>query len=167
MKKIYVGIDNGVTGTIGIIWYDGQFELYSTPVKTEQSYTKKKQNITRIDFNGLGEILELLISEKHKVLVLLERPFVNPGGFKATISAIRALEATLIVVENCGFAFEYVDSKQWQNALLPSGLKGAASLKKASLDIGLRLFPNQKEFIQKHGDADGLLIAEWARRKGL
>ena len=51
-----------------------------------------------------------------------------------------------------------------QKDMLPKGCKGE-ELKKASLDIGNRLFPSFKTV--KHPDRDGLLIAEWARRKGL
>lgn len=88
---------------------------------------------------------------------------VNPGRFLATASALRACEATLIVIESLKIPYQWIDSKEWQKALLPSGLKGP-QLKKASKEIGLRLFPN----IQlKHEDYDGLLIAEYARRQQL
>ena len=33
------------------------------------------------------------------------------------------------------------------------------------MNVGLRLFPSQEDLIRKHKDADGMLIAEWARRK--
>lgn len=58
----------------------------------------------------------------------------------------------------------YCDSKHWQRILLPKGAKGP-ELKKASMDIGCRLFPEHEKLIRKHKDADGLLIAEWARRE--
>lgn len=48
--------------------------------------------------------------------------------------------------------------------LLPKGISGE-ELKKASLDIGGRLFPQFKEY--NHPDRDSLLIAEYARRKNL
>jgi hypothetical protein len=50
--------------------------------------------------------------------------------------------------------------------MFPKGLKGI-ELKKASMDIGIRLFPHLEEVIIKQKDADGLLIAEWARRNNL
>lgn len=46
-------------------------------------------------------------------------------------------------------------------ALLPKGCSGE-ELKKASLDIGNRLFPQFDNI--KHPDRDGILIAEYARR---
>ena len=95
--------------------------------------------------------------------VFLERPFTGKFN-KANVSAARALESTLIALERMELPFEYVDSKEWQKEMLPKGIKGTPELKKASLDIGCRLFPKHKEKIKKHGDADGLLIAEYYRR---
>ena len=59
----------------------------------------------------------------------------------------------------------YVDSKDWQKVLLPKGTKGSDELKKASLDIGNRLFPQFAD--NKHKDRDGILIAEYGRRLNL
>ncbi len=159
--KVYVGIDNGVTGSIGVVGRGTTFAL--TPVRKEQSYTKKKQMISRVDVLEMQRLL--LESIGDECLVILERPLVNPQMFKATMSAIRCLEATLTILESLQIPYEYVDSKQWQKALLPQGCKGK-ELKDASRDIGIRLFPQFEEEIRKHGDADGLLMAEWARREG-
>ena len=165
MSKNYIGIDNGVTGSIGIIWKISGSEFYQMPVFKQKSYTKADQNISRIDTAELMEILRTL--DPSDSIVILERPFVNSKGFKATQSAMRALEATLIVIEYLKLPYQYIDSKQWQKELLPSGIKGTAELKNASFDIGCRLFPQLKEEIKKQKDADGLLIAEWARRNNL
>jgi len=155
-----IGIDNGISGTIGIINQD-EIKFLSTPIKTEQNYTKKKGNISRIDFRKMFEILK---PYKDDSFIMLERPLVNPGRFKATASALRALEATLIVIEILKIPHQYLDSKPWQRELLPKGTKGEAELKKASCDIGKRLFPQFSDFISKHKDADGILIAEYCRR---
>ena len=170
---VYVGIDNGCSGSIGIIGLDGGPLYLSPPTKVEQNYTKKKDNVTRIDVPALEKLLfetihaHVAIPERTNIKVFLERPFVNPGAFKATGRALRSLEATLIVLESLGLSYQYCDSRGWQGKLLPSGLKGAKELKKASKDIGLRMFPMLEKEIKKQGDADGILIAEWARREGL
>lgn len=168
--KIYIGIDNGVTGTIG--WVGGSLlngHIVETPVKEEQSYTKAKKNINRVDYPTLFNLLKVIQgpASAGDVLVVIERPMINPMRFQASVSAARSLEATLIAVEELGFPRIYVDSKQWQKALLPQGCEGK-ELKKASMDIGCRLFPGKdEETIRKHKDADALLIAEWARRENL
>lgn len=161
--KWYVGIDNGITGSVGLI--NSKFEtfFYGIPTIIQQNYTKTKQNISRVNQIDLPEIFNS-ISFNDVVHVMLERPMINPARFKASISAARSLEAVLIFLENAHFGYVYIDSKEWQKKLLPSGIKGTAELKKASLDIGIRMFPQHEEIIKKNKDADGLLIAEYCRR---
>jgi hypothetical protein len=163
VSKVYIGIDNGVTGTIGVVGDDIQPQICHTPVKKEQNYTKKKDIVTRLDANGFADIIKQF--DAKDVMIVMERPMVNPTRFKATTSALRCFEAQLILIEHLGLAYCYVDSKDWQRELLPKGIKGADEQKKASKDIGKRLFPRLADF--KHPDFDGLLIAEYARRKNL
>lgn len=165
MNKIYIGIDNGVSGTISFI-ADDKVTFLKTPVKKEQSYTKTKQNISRLKIMDFVAMLSRYVKGR-KCIAVIERPMINPTKFKASISAARCLEATIVGLEMYDIPYQYCDSKQWQKELLPSGIKGSPELKKASADIGTRLFPEHEELIQKHGDADGLLIAEWARRMNL
>lgn len=164
--KVYIGIDNGTSGTLGIL-SDSLKIFIETPSKIELSYTKTKQNISRVDFDKFYSLLKSIVEEygAENCLAVLERPLVNPGRFKTTMSAMRCLESQLIALEKFNIAYKYVDSKEWQKELLPSGIKGSSELKKASVDIGIRLFPSFKDLIIKHGDADGILIAEYARRK--
>jgi hypothetical protein len=168
MSKIYIGVDNGVTGTIGIIYPDGEYYFSKIPVKTEQSYTKTKQNITRIDNIALLNLFTSIKKENEEssFFAFIERPMVNPGRWKASISAVRCLESVLIIFECLEIPYQYIDSKEWQKKFLPSGLEGKA-LKKGSCDIAIRLFPKEQVLIKKHKDGDSLLIAEYAKRKGL
>ena len=157
--KTYIGIDNGVSGTIGIITPVDTLFL-KTPIKKEQNYTKKKDMISRIDAVALAELL----AKYHNAFAVLERPLVNPKLWKTSLSAIRSLEATITLLESLQIGLVYIDSKAWQRKLLPEGIKGTPALKKASQDIGTRMFPKHRELISKHGDADGILIAEYARQ---
>lgn len=160
--KVFIGIDNGVSGSIGIIPWNGVNPMFHlTPINSHLNYTKTKKNISRVDHNKLFQIL----SRYKHAHVVMERPMINPGRFQASISAVRALEATLIVLELLNIPYQYLDSKEWQKVILPKGIKGSDELKKASLDVGKRLFP---QFADKFkGDADGILIAEFARRMNL
>lgn len=169
--KTYIGIDNGVSGTFAVLdCFGGLITHQAMPTKSELSYTKEKKNINRIDVPGLRFLLDHYTSGGPR-LVVIERPMVNPGRFTASLSAVRALEAVLIVLEELELPHQYIDSREWQKALLPSGLKGP-DLKVGATDVARRLFP--AHFGSPPGlrkiktvDADSLLIAEYARRKGL
>ena len=164
--KQHIGIDNGVSGSVTFLCVGLPVVYTPTPTKNELSYTKAKKNITRVDFSALRALFAANVTSD--CMAVIERPMVNPGRFAATLSAMRCLEATLIVLEEFGVAYQYIDSRQWQKDMLPSGLEGP-ELKSASLDIGRRLFPSMSERLAavKAKDCDSLLMAEWARRKGL
>lgn len=164
--KTIIAIDNGVSGSIAVLGNESLQLFVKTPVKKELSYTKTKQYISRIDFKALMNLLGIIKADYRVLdtLVLIERPMVNPTRFKASVSGLRAFEATLIAIELSHFAFQYEDSKKWQKAMLPAGLKGD-ELKKASLEVGNRLFPVFASV--KHPDRDSLLMAEYARRANL
>ena len=170
MAKLYIGIDNGTSGTIGILGEHNNLFI-ETPIIKEQSYTKKKEMISRVDINRLYEVLTKAMKceecEPSDCMVVMERPLINPQMFKTSMSASRTLEAELCVVEMLSMPHMYIDSKQWQRELLPQGVKGSTELKKASKDIGMRMFPAHTELIARHKDADGILIAYWARKNKL
>lgn len=163
MNKIYCGLDNGVSGSIGFVGEDIYPFFVKTPTKKEQDYTKSKKNITRLDYSAFMNLFSSY--NRNDIVVLMERPLVNPSKFTATTSALRCHEAELIMIETMGLKYMFIDSKEWQKELLPKGIVGSEEQKKASLDIGNRLFPMFDDF--KHPDRDGLLIAEYGRRKNL
>ena len=169
MNRVYCSIDNGSTGTIAILFPDNTSYFRETPTKLVTNYQKSKaKKINRIDYPKLVEIFTTYSKEElTHWKVFLERPMVSPLRFEATTSALRAFECTLIALEELNLSYELCDSKSWQKQLLPLGLKGSDQQKKASMDIGRQLFPQHKELITKHKDADALLISLWAQRNNL
>ena len=161
MYDVYMGVDNGVSGTIGIIdTVSKKVEFIKTPVKKpEQDYTKKKSNITRLDFLRFKTLLELY--KDTKILIIFERPMINNTRFIASKTGLRCWEAQLICVEILCLPYIILDSKEWQKKMLPKGIS-KEELKTASLQISNKIFPQFKDF--KHPDRDGLLIAEYQRR---
>lgn len=168
---IYIGIDNGVSGSVGIIDERNKAYLYHTPVKKSLNYQKTKvKHITRIAAGAFRSLLTEFVSDSTSIGVLkpakaiIERPMVNPQRFEATTSALRALEATLIVLESLGIGYEYCDSKGWQKKFLPyisvkDKKEYPAKLKQVSLEVGQRMYPD----INWDGfkDGDGILIARY------
>lgn len=162
--QIIVGIDNGVSGSLAYL-QDGVMTLTPTPVKVEQNFQKKAKNITRIDHEKLAMFFRNLLQGGNTIRVVLEKPFTNPGNFVATSSSLRAHEATIVVLEQMGIGYQYLDAKEWQKKMLPAGTKGREEQKKASRDLGCRQFPHLAPQIVKNKttDADAVWIAEYAR----
>lgn len=168
MRDVYIGWDNGGTGSIGIIRTKDGKTLYSkTPTKDCLNYTKEKQMITRVDKPATMVLLEQWVIPEETVFCCLERPLTHPGKYYATIYAARAFEACIIILEELQIEYSVIDSRLWQKELFPQGTKGEAALKQASFDIGLQLFPELSRDIISQNDADGILIAEYIKRQGL
>ena len=166
MKRIlYFGQDNGVTSTYGILGDGFEPITAKTPVKKIQDYTKAKKQITRLDAVAYYNLLKKYIDEGYEIRMCLERPMVNPSMFRASESALRCFESMWAIIELLDISVQFIPSTDWQKELLPKGTKGADELKKASLEIGNRLYPQFKDL--KHPDRDGLLIAYWMKQHNL
>ena len=156
-----VALDNGVSSNgVALFGPDNLVRYEKLPIKSELSYTHEEHHITRLDAPGLRKLLTSWNLPKNDTKVVMERIMINPARFRASISAARCLEAELIIIEEFGFEIEYCDSKNWQHVLLPS-VVGTDDLKKASLALGHKLFPDLA--IKK--DADSLLIGYWAMNR--
>jgi hypothetical protein len=159
MNKVWIGWDNGI-GNISAIWPDKPAEYKITPIKKCLNYTKKVSYISRLDREKTKDILLEWI-DGYMPFIAIERPMVNPGRFKATASGIRVLEAQECLMEDLKLSYRFIDSKEWQKVMLPSGVKGPET-KTASLAVGQRLFKHLQDKFKN--DADSLLIAEYIRR---
>jgi hypothetical protein len=151
-----IGIDNGSTGSIGILNVDGAvFE--SVPTVDYLHYGKRGSISQRLDRSSLTKLVEEHVAPMGSARVYIERPFT--GKFvNAVIPAHRFFEATIIVLEDLRVGYEVVDSREWQAEVL-GPIKGSALLKRASRLRGIQLYPRLENAIKSHGDADGLLIA--------
>ncbi len=165
-----LGVDNGSTGSIARVSPTHSPWLLATPARKVLDCTIVAAHITRIDYPKLRDLLRgeqlLAVAASEEVRAVLERPLKNPKMFAASISGVRAFEATLIALEETSIPYEVVDSRKWQAVMLPTGIKGAKEWKKASLQRGCELFPGLSAEIRKQGDADALLMALWYMRKG-
>ena len=172
-RNCWVGIDNGVTGTVAAIIEDkatGEYEtmFMETPVLSHLSYQKsKKKHMNRVDWQKLSDFFSGLQRSCDRTVVCIERPMINSVRFDASLSARASLEAMLILFEMYSLPYSYIDSRAWQKELLPAGIKGSAEQKEASKEVGLRMFPEHGALINRHKDADALLIAAYMRRTNM
>lgn len=166
LKYDYIlAFDNGVTGALAIcdlVMNTVSFNLSKDYIKKELSYTKAEKHITRIDCKKLDTLIRNTVVKGSRAVAVIERPMVNPRRFGASCSALRSLEATLIVLESLGIPVRYCDSKEWQHFLF--GKLIAGDTKEKSRQLGLQLYPQFMEEIQRQ-DADALLILHWYRQK--
>jgi hypothetical protein len=169
--KITIGIDNGTTGSIGIILQDGhKKEAFFAETPSKMSILgKKERHIRRIDHESLKELLmvqaikPMVLNDNVTVQAYIERPFT--GRFMgAVLPAQRSFEAVLIVLEQLSIPYTVVDSKEWQKAQLPE-IKGSKELKAASCALGRSKWLDLAAMVLKHGDADGLMIADYYHNK--
>lgn len=176
MKKCVIGIDNGVSGSICVIHDSGEVFYTPTPTFNQLSYQKDVKYFTRVDTKKLKDWLKEKIGESTVLRCYTERPFANPKAFNTTLCAVRAYEATIIVLEELLISYETIDSGEWQKEILPKGIVGTKKskdkkerknqkreAKRAADDIAHKIFPAIE--ITFEGGGDGLLIAEWARKK--
>jgi len=158
----FIGIDNGCTGSIGIINSDTNEMVFKpTPNKKVLDFqTTSKKYVTRVDFDELCTVLMTCCLDETKVMV--EIPLMNPHLWKASISAVRALETTWIALEKSDLSFEFISVHKWRKRFIPgyTSTMKAAEAKKLGMEIAIRKFPALADEFRKHGDPDGLLIAE-------
>lgn len=145
----YIGIDNGVSGSIGIL-RDGVPELIHA-----REYTRpkaKRKGSLECDPFAITKILE----DAKPDGVVLERPF--RGQFRNTeVSAAHFDSVVRTILETRGIPFIQVDSKKWQGPLL--GIVKAGETKHTSLSLGKRRWPALAAQIEDQGDADALFMA--------
>lgn len=190
MTKLIIGMDNGTTASWAAINSRGKLvEFKHMPTFKLSKWTKPKKNkngkesnghITVIDIKDLKEDLELLLSvedvEAKDVKCYLERPAVGFSGWSVwtSLSGIAAWVAVQYVLLDLGIEYYTIDSKEWQENLIPHALKttpaprtkkkgkrkaGARNkdLKIASDELALSMFPDVE--LKDSGDGDSINIA--------
>lgn len=158
-----ISVDNGITGSFTIL-NKNNIRYFKIPVLKELNYTKKRQSVSRIDGVKLRELLleSIMDVEMSRIIVCIERPMINPIRFKSSLSASRALESILIILEEIGLPYIYIDSKEWQKEMLPNSV--GKDLKKDALLLACALYPKIAKTM-KNGDADSLIMGLYLKRK--
>lgn len=165
-NRTTIGIDNGTTGTIGILGPDGAI-FEAVPTIEVLSHVQAKGFTKRIDRSALMRMFLPYCDHPENVKVYIEAPFTMAYATTAVLMAHRAYEAVLTVCEDLRIGQETIAPRDWQPHVLGKKIsvtkvvKGKVKVdtKKASMLRGAELYPHLAESIRSHGDADGLLIA--------
>lgn len=173
---IYVGVDTGVSGAIGVIFPDGTVEAFDMPTLQIVVGKGKDQKTRRV----LDRKAILLFLETHgpdDVCVALEKPSAMP---KTTISKDgREITQGMGAVAMLSYGISHgvwlgictalripvdeIHPLTWKSKMCAGMAKG----KDVSRLRVMELFPSVDVTRKKdHGKADALLIAEYRRRLG-
>lgn len=93
------GLDNGTTGSIACLSVKNNYiDFKETPVIECYDYTKEVQKMNRIDINLLQKwfithinFIKNNYNKNIKIIVILERPMVNPQRFKQSRICIKSI----------------------------------------------------------------------------
>lgn len=196
MYNYILGFDNGTTAHFTLVDITGKLIAYekiptyqqaSWSKPTKRKYKTKNGYVTRpyqamftfVDIDALKDLLSKIIPDIKDTICYLERPAVNffmGWQIQSSLSAFGAWQSVLYVLKSLGINFEMIDSKQWQNALIPEATgknnkeyvkslkKGERNklLKEAADKLAKELYPSVK--FKESGDGDSICIAEYYRR---
>jgi len=172
-KTIYIGVDPGVTGGIGILYPEGDAVGLSMPTvtfnrggrKTKKGNTRKK---TVYDAQRLPAIFRPFADSHHdpdddyQVVVVLENTMARQGDTGITGFGMGHSKGVIEgIIWALGLPYEPVTPSQWRPKMVGVGTDKEASRMRAQ-----RLFPGAELHQKNHeGRAEALLIAEFFRRK--
>lgn len=177
---LVIGMDNGATGTIcSWIVNTNQIDFLLTPSKRQLNYQKQINYIDRIDHQVISQwikkqikIAQQLYKREIRIIIIIERPMVNPQRFDASLNAVRAFEALLVILQQLNIKYITIDSKEWQHYFFGKDTS-FLNLKLESLKQGINELNYYKpkkyiqmiDIIRMHQDADALLITKYAIKK--
>lgn len=185
MTKLIIGMDNGTSGSYAVINMDGNIVYFGhVPTFKIQKWTKPKKDKKGKSVNGHITVIDIIKLKKEfksilkgvdssEVKCYLERPAVGFSGWSVwtSLSGIAAWVAVQYVLIDLGIEYFTIDSKEWQENLIPQALKLEKSkrtggkkklernkdLKIASDNLALQLYPEAK--LKDSGDGDSINIA--------
>ena len=198
MFKYILGFDNGTTAHFTLMDLQGHilaFERVPTFIQDSWSKPTKKKYKTKdgyetrlhqskftfVDIDKLKDLLFKVIPNLNMTICYLERPAVNyhaGWAMQSSLSAFGAWQSVLYVLKSLNIKYIIIDSKQWQNGLIPEATgknnkeyskslkrdKGERNklLKKAADSFAKLLCPKLE--LKDPGDGDSVCIAEFYRQ---
>jgi crossover junction endodeoxyribonuclease RuvC len=158
---VYVGIDPGVSGAIGIIMGKRVFSM-NIPVK-KIKVNKKNRKI--FDHDLIIKIFDLLEEYEETMTVMLETGQLLWNTAFASFSIGVSYGMWPLFLKSKGFNFKEVVPQVWKKQMgLISKKKGAVAKKEQSRTKALKLFPElDLKFKKDHDRAEAILLAVYAR----
>jgi len=148
--KVWIGVDPGKTGAIGIVDKLGNAEVYDYPEDVDNCAAMMGMIVARLDI--VGGMIE-------KVSAMPGQGVTGMFNFGGNYFGWRMALACFHV------PYELVTPAKWQKAMLDSG---GGTTKERSLNMARRIFPGLELHFKKHdGRADALHLARYALSRGV
>ena len=155
---IYLGIDPGLTGAIGVLFPYEEQAVYDLPVMQNVKAAEKGRVRQHIDPSALASVLGIF--DPRECRTFLEYTQAGMKGALANYSLGHSSGIIMGVLSSLGFVYEMVRPQDWKKEF---GL--LKTEKDASRKQALALYPSLGLARKKdHGRADAILLAEWGRR---
>lgn len=160
--KIYIGIDNGLSG--GIVAIEGP-----SIIKSWTMPTRGKTGGNEVDAEMLASFFDQWMRDE--ITVVLETPGKFSKGVQAISSMWDSYGAARAILECRGFRHHRIPPQRWQKVMTPNCAKG--DTKPAALMRARQLWPDMQwtatpRSTKPHeGLIDAALIAEYARLSNL
>jgi hypothetical protein len=155
---IFIGIDPGLGGAVGVLHDQAAAEIFDTPTLTVVGEkTKRKYNVS-----AMASILEPFQTEQ--VLVVLENVHSMPKqGVASSFSFGEGLGLWKGIIAAYNLPMEMPSPQRWKKVIMADQGKD----KDASRFKAIQLFPSladQLNLVKHDGRAEALLMAEYGRR---
>ena len=160
---IYLGIDPGITGAIGVLFPYEEQAVYDLPVMQNVRAAEKGRKRMHLDPGDLTELLSIFDPRECRVVV--EYTQAGMKGALANYSLGHSSGVIMGVLSSLGFTYDMVRPQEWKKEfkLLKKGKEKRD--KDESRLCAVALFPTLALTRKKdHGRAEAILLAEWGRR---
>ncbi len=162
-ELVYVGIDPGATGAVGILYRGKAFVGDIPTLKVKRSGGTK----TETNLPALMQALRMFGPVRHNIRVAVEQAqiqVVSHGNSAYTAFRVGVFYGQMVgVIAALGLPYVRAAPQSWKKTM---GLTGKD--KQASRLMAIEMFPNAAADLSRkrdHDRSEALLLAEWHRRK--
>lgn len=154
---IYIGIDPGFKGAVGIIESDGSVRIVDTPSgiigKSKREYF-------------IPKMVEILAPYVVDAYVAIEKVHAMPRqGVASAFTFGKGFGLWLGILGSLAIPYDEVTPQRWQGVMLDGMQKGKDSSRMRAMALWPQ-FTDRLNRKSNDGRAEALLIAEWRKRQG-
>lgn len=167
---VYVGIDNGSTGSIG--YMAGTYTSLLPMTEMCRRYTGNRKG-TGLELDPItfdDYIKQIQKVHGHIEMVAIEKPFTNPRNVMTMVAARGMFAAIQAILELNRVPYIVVGAQEWQKKFLNGAVtaeanKGEKETKLRSRILGSQRWPELANPIKRQKDADALWLALHAKQQ--